>query len=254
MVPADVFGSGPRRDYDAQGGAGMVSEPAPAARPGSRHGPDAEADRGRDRPPGSPVLILGSASPRRRELLAQIGVVPDALRAADIDETPRTGELPRDYCRRVARQKAEALVPAAREAVLTADTTVAIGRRILGKPADAAEAARFLRGLSGRRHRVLTAVVLRTGDRFRERLVETVVKVRRLSDAQIADYIASGEWQGKAGGYAIQGRFAAHVEWLSGSFTGVVGLPLAETAALLSAAGFATPVGPALPQTEGRLA
>ncbi len=192
-----------------------------------------------------PTLVLGSASPRRRELLAQIGIVPDTLRAADIDESPRKGELPRDYCRRVAREKAEALVPAEGEIVLTADTTVALGRRILGKPADRNEAAAFLRGLSGRRHRVLTAVVVRSADRTRERLVETTVKVRNLSEAQIADYLASGEWQGKAGGYAIQGRFAAHVDWLSGSFTGVVGLPLAETAALLSAAGIATPVGPA---------
>ncbi|MEZ5887495.1 MAG: Maf family protein [Paracoccaceae bacterium] len=182
-------------------------------------------------------LILGSASPRRRELLAQLGLTPDAVRAPDIDETPRKGELPRAYVARMAREKAVALESAPDEVVLSADTTVAVGRRILGKPATAGEAAEFLWALSGRRHHVLTAVAVRRGDRIWERLVDTEVKVKALSDAEVNAYLASGEWQGKAGAYAIQGRFGAMIPWLKGSFTGVVGLPVAETAHLLMAAG-----------------
>lgn len=184
-----------------------------------------------------PRLILGSASPRRRELLAQLGLVPDDIRAPDIDETPRKGELPRPYCARMAREKARAVPCVAGEAVLCADTTVALGRRILGKPANAGEAAEFLVGLSGRRHRVITAVAVRRGDRLWERMVETVVKVKPLSNRELNAYLESGEWQGKAGAYAIQGRFGAFIPWLQGSFTGVVGLPVAETAHLLEAAG-----------------
>lgn len=184
-----------------------------------------------------PRLILGSASPRRRELLAQIGLVPDAVRAPDIDETPLKGELPRPYCARMAREKAEAVPAAADEVVLCADTTVALGRRILGKPEGAGEAAEFLLALSGRRHRVITAVAVRRGARLWQRAVETIVKVKPLSDHELNAYLASGEWQGKAGAYAIQGRFGAFIPWLQGSFTGVVGLPLAETAHLLEAAG-----------------
>jgi septum formation protein len=183
-------------------------------------------------------LILGSASPRRRALLAQIGVVPDAVIAPEIDETPRPGELPRPYCARIARAKAEAVAAGPEDLVLAADTTGAMGRRILGKPADAGEAAAFLLALSGRRHRVITAVCLRRGDRLWQREVESAVKLKRLSDAELNAYLASGEWQGKAGGYGIQGLAGAFVPWLSGSFTGVVGLPLAETAALLAAAGW----------------
>lgn len=187
-------------------------------------------------------LILGSGSPRRRNLLAQIGVVPDAVLAPEIDETPRRGELPRPYCARMAAEKAAAVafaVPAGPEdLVLAADTTVAMGRRIMGKPADAGEAAAFLLALSGRRHRVVTAVCLRRGDRLWSREVETAVKMKRLSDAELNAYLASGDWRGKAGGYGIQGLAGAFVPWLSGSFTGVVGLPLAETAALLQAAGW----------------
>lgn len=182
-------------------------------------------------------LILGSASPRRRELLAQIGLVPDDIRAPDIDETPARGELPRPYCARMAREKALAVACGDGEVVLCADTTVALGRRILGKPADAGEAAAFLWALSGRRHRVVTAVAVRSGDRLWERVVETVVKVKALSDAEVNGYLASGEWQGKAGAYGIQGRFGALIPWIQGSFTGVVGLPVAETATLLQAAG-----------------
>lgn len=183
-------------------------------------------------------LILASGSPRRRELLAQIGITPDAIRAPDIDETPAKGELPRPYCARMARQKAEASECAAGEVVLCADTTVALGRRILGKPADAGEAAEFLLALSGRRHRVITAIAVKTPDRIWERDVVTSVKMKRLSDVELNAYLATKDWQGKAGGYAIQGPASAFIPWISGSFSAVVGLPLAETATLLQAAGY----------------
>ena len=186
-------------------------------------------------------LILGSASPRRLELLAQIGVVPDAIRPADIDETPARRELPRPYCARMAQEKAHAVPIDAGEAVLTADTTVALGRRILGKPESAAQAAEFLLMLGGRRHSVITAVALRTADRLWQREVVTAVKMKRLSDDELNAYLDSGEWQGKAGGYGIQGRAGAFIPWIGGSFTGVVGLPLAETAQLLQAAGVRCP-------------
>lgn len=185
-----------------------------------------------------PRLILGSASPRRRELLAQLGIVADEVRAADIDEDPRKGELPRPYCARIAGEKARAIAAEPDEIVLCADTTVALGRRILGKPSTAGEAAEFLIGLSGRRHRVITAVAVRRGERFWERVVETVVKVKPLSDAEVNAYLASGEWQGKAGGYGIQGLFGAFVPWIQGSYSAVMGLPVAEAAALLQAAGY----------------
>lgn len=183
-------------------------------------------------------LILGSASPRRRELLAQINVVPDEIRPADIDEDPKKDELPRPYATRVAREKALAVTAAADEIVLCADTTVAVGRRILGKPADAAEAEAFLRLLSGRRHRVITAVAVRRGDKLWERDVVSAVKMKNLSQPEIDFYLATGDWQGKAGGYGIQGPAGALIPWISGSFTAIVGLPLAETAALLQAAGY----------------
>jgi len=183
-------------------------------------------------------LILGSGSPRRKELLAQIGVVADAIRPPDIDETPQKAELPRPYCARMAREKAEAVVAALDEIVLCADTTVALGRRILGKPEDVAEAERFLRQLSGRRHRVITSVAVKKGETLWERDVATTVKMKRLSDSEIAGYLATNDWQGKAGGYAIQGPAGALIPWIQGSFTGVVGLPLSETAALLQAAGY----------------
>ena len=183
-------------------------------------------------------FILGSGSPRRKELLAQIGVVPDAILPPDIDETPRKGELPRAYCARLAREKAEAVVADADDIVLAADTTVALGRRILGKPADAGEAAVFLTDLGGRRHQVVTAIAVRRGDRIWTRESESMVKMKRLSDVELNAYLAGGEWQGKAGGYAIQGAAGAFIPWISGSFTGIVGLPLAETASLLQAAGY----------------
>ncbi|MBO6883298.1 MAG: septum formation inhibitor Maf [Marivita sp.] len=183
-------------------------------------------------------LILGSGSPRRRELLAQIGVEADDIRPPDINEDPRPGELPRPYCVRLAREKALAIPASDDEIVLSADTTVALGRRILGKPADAAEAAQFLYALSGRRHRVVTAVAVRRGDKLWERDVVTQVKMKSLSDAEVNAYLASEDWRGKAGGYAIQGPAGAFVPWISGSFSAVVGLPLAETANLLVAAGY----------------
>jgi septum formation protein len=184
-------------------------------------------------------LILGSASPRRHDLLAQLGLTPDAVTPPDIDETPRKGELPRPYCARLAREKAAAVPGAGPEdVVLCADTTVALGRRILGKPADAGEAAAFLTALGGRRHQVITAVAVRRGDRVWSRESVSAVRMKRLSDAELNSYLDSGEWMGKAGGYAIQGRAGAFIPWITGSFTGIVGLPLAETAALLAAAGY----------------
>lgn len=189
-------------------------------------------------PRAVPRLILGSASPRRRELLAQIGVVPDAVRPADIDETPHRNEVPRPYCLRMAREKVAAVTAGPDDVVLCADTTVALGRRILGKPADAGEAAEFLVALGGRRHRVITAVALRRGGAFWAREVVTAVRMKRLSDAELNAYLDSGDWRGKAGGYGIQGPAGAFIPWISGSFSAVVGLPLAETAQLLLAAGY----------------
>ena len=183
------------------------------------------------------ALILGSGSPRRLELLATLGVTPDAVRPPEIDETPAKGELPRPYCQRIARRKAEAVDAAPDDVVLCADTTVALGRRILGKPENAGEAAAFLWALSGRRHRVITAVAVRKGDRIWERDVMSQVRMKSLSDAEVNGYLATGDWQGKAGGYAIQGPAGALIPWMSGSYSAIVGLPLAETAHLLQAAG-----------------
>ncbi len=183
-------------------------------------------------------LILGSGSPRRLELLAQIGITPDDIRPPDIDETPETGELPRPYCARMSREKALAVQADADDIVLCADTTVALGRRILGKPADAGEAAEFLYAMSGRRHRVITAVALRRGDQLWERDVVTTVRMKQMSNAEVNGYLATGDWQGKAGGYGIQGPAGAFIPWISGSFTAVMGLPVAETANLLQAAGW----------------
>lgn len=183
-------------------------------------------------------LILGSASPRRRDLLAQIGVVADEVLPADIDETPGKAELPRVYVERMAREKCAALPAPDDTIVLTADTVVSAGRRILGKPEDEQQAADFLALLSGRRHRVTTSVAVRLGETHRQRTVETRVRLKRLSRQEIADYLASGEWQGKAGGYAIQGIAAAFIPALNGSYSSVVGLPLPETAALLGGLGY----------------
>lgn len=186
----------------------------------------------------TPRLILGSGSPRRLELLAQLGIVPDAVCPPDIDETPLKAELPRPYCARIARAKAEAVQAEGDDVVLCADTTVALGRRILGKPADAGEAAEFLLALSGRRHRVVTSVAVRRGGRVWQKDVESAVKMKRLSDRELNAYLATDDWRGKAGAYAIQGPAGAFIPWISGSFTGIVGLPVAETAGLLTAAGY----------------
>lgn len=183
-------------------------------------------------------IILGSASPRRKELLAQLGIVPDLILPPDIDEDPRKGELPRPYAMRLAREKALAVVAGPDDVVICADTTVAIGRRILGKPADAGEAAAFLTALGGRRHQVITAVAVRRGDVVLAKESVSVVKMKRLSDGELNAYLASGEWHGKAGGYGIQGLAGAFIPWISGSFTGIMGLPVAETAALLGAVGY----------------
>ncbi|SFA97124.1 septum formation protein [Poseidonocella pacifica] len=183
-------------------------------------------------------LILGSGSPRRRELLKQIGVEPDEIRAPDIDETPLKGEVPRAYCARIAREKVTAVAAAEDDIVLCADTTVAVGRRILGKAENEAEARGFLNLLSGRRHRVITSVAIKRGENKWARDVETAVRMKRLSAAEIDSYIASGDWRGKAGAYGIQGAAGAFIPWINGSFTSVVGLPLAETANLLIAAGY----------------
>ena len=183
-------------------------------------------------------LILGSASPRRRDLLAQLGVVPDAVLPPDINEDPRKGELPRQYCVRLAREKVLAVQAGPDDVILCADTTVALGRRILGKPGDAGEAATFLTALGGRRHHVITAVAVRRGAQIWQRDSVSAVKMKRLSDIELNAYLAGGDWQGKAGGYAIQGAAGAFIPWISGSFTGIVGLPLAETATLLQAAGY----------------
>lgn len=185
-------------------------------------------------------LVLASASPRRLDLLSQIGIWPDAVLPADLDETPHPRELPPIHAARLARAKAEAVACLRPDAfVLAADTVVACGRRILPKAETEAEAARCLGLLSGRRHRVLTgiALILPGGSR-KERLVETAVRFKRLSHEETRRYLESGEWRGKAGGYAIQGLAAALIPWISGSYSNVVGLPLAETAALLAGAGW----------------
>ena len=188
----------------------------------------------------TPLLVLASASPRRVDLLRQVGIEPGTIDPADIDETPGPRELPRRYALRMA--KAKLAVVAARHPgaiVLAADSVVACGRRILPKAEREDEARRCLDLLSGRRHRVLGGVAVASPDgTVRTRLVETVVSFKRLSPAEIAAYLAGGEWQGKAGGYAIQGRAARFVTFLSGSYSNVVGLPLHETTTLLSAAGW----------------
>lgn len=184
-------------------------------------------------------LVLASTSPRRRDLLARIGVAPDRIAAPDIDEAPLPGELPRVYALRLAEEKARAVARAEDEIVVAGDTTIALGRRIL-PPADTADVQReLLRALSGRRHHCLSAVCLIGIDgRARTRLSDTIVAFKRLTDAEIDGYLACGEGLGKAGGYAIQGRAEAFVRFLSGSYSGVVGLPLFETRALLESAGY----------------
>ena len=188
----------------------------------------------------TPRLILASSSPRRRDLLAQIGVIPDDIRSPDIDEVPRKGELPRPYAERMASEKALAVPRSRDEVILAGDTTVAVGRRILPQAATEADIGRFLRLLSGRRHRVYSCIsVIDASGTQRTRCAASQVRFKQLSDEEIAAYAASGEGIGKAGGYAIQGRAAGLIGFLSGSHSGVVGLPLFETRALLRAAGIA---------------
>jgi septum formation protein len=182
-----------------------------------------------------PPLVLASASPRRLDLLRQVGYEPATIDPADIDETPRAGELPRAYALRMAEAKLAVVKERhAGALVLAADSVVVCGRRILPKTEEEAEARDCLARLSGRRHRVLGGVAVAGPDgHVRTRLVETIVRFKRLEPAEIDDFLASGEWRGKAGGYAIQGRAAAFVAFLSGSYSNVVGLPLFETVALL---------------------
>ncbi len=188
-----------------------------------------------------PMLVLASASPRRLTLLAQIGIVPDRIAAPDIDESARPGEMPRAYVLRIATEKALAVSRGAAEVVLAGDTTIAVGRRILGKPVDEADLRRMLMLLSGRRHHCWSAICVIAADgRPRTRVSDTIVAFKRLTTAEIDDYVACGEGMGKAGGYAIQGRAEGFVRFLSGSYSGVVGLPLFEARALLASAGISS--------------
>src|SRR5665213_2667736 len=195
---------------------------------------------------GRPKFVLASGSPRRLALLNQAGIEPDALRPADIDEMPLRGELPRACATRLARGKAETALAAVKlddelsgAYILAADTVVAVGRRILPKADLLDEAAQCLRLLSGRAHRVHTSVCLVTPkEAFRQRLVETRVRFKRLSDEDIEAYLASGEWRGKAGGYAAQGIAGSFLVKMVGSYSGVIGLPLYETMTLLGGEGY----------------
>ena len=195
---------------------------------------------------GRPKLVLASGSPRRLGLLNQAGIEPDSLRPAEIDEMPVKGELPRALANRLARAKAEAALATIRldeelrgSYILAADTVVAVGRRIMPKAGMLDEAAQCLRLLSGRNHRVYTGVCLVTPkEAFRQRLVETRLRFKRLSNEELEAYLASGEWRGKAGGYAVQGLAGTFVVKLVGSYTNVVGLPLYETLSLLGGEGY----------------
>jgi septum formation protein len=200
---------------------------------------------------GRPKLVLASGSPRRLALINQVGIEPDALKPADIDETPQRGEIPRAYATRLARTKAAAALQSVKlddelhgAYILAADTVVAVGRRILPKAELLDEAAQCLRLLSGRNHRVYTSICLVTPkEAFRQRLVETRVRFKRLSEDEIQAYLASGEWRGKAGAYAAQGIAGSFMVKIVGSYTNVVGLPLYETLALLGGEGYPVRVG-----------
>jgi septum formation protein len=190
--------------------------------------------------PGTAPLVLASGSPRRLALLRQVGIVPDRVDPAAIDEHPLKGELPEALALRLAAAKAQAAAAAHGGAfILAADTVVGVGRRVLPKATSEAEAAACLKLLSGRRHRVVTAIAVQAPDGRRRTLaVATAVRFKRLSQVEIDAYLASGEWRGKAGGYAIQGFAAAFVAWIGGSYSNVVGLPLFETVALLRGLGY----------------
>lgn len=223
-------------------------ESAPAAVPGKTKAPKRPTRRRAQKPGSSfrPKLVLASASPRRLQLLEQAGLAPDALRPSSVDESVSKGEVPRQIVRRLAKAKAEAALKLvknepelAKSFLLAADTVVAVGRRVLGKAELENEAADMLRLLRGRAHRVYTAVTMVTPEgRWRERVVETRVRFRNITDQEIGAYLASGEWRGKAGGYAIQGIAGAFVVKLVGSYTNVVGLPLTETVSLLAGEGY----------------
>ncbi|OYX62168.1 MAG: septum formation protein Maf [Novosphingobium sp. 32-60-15] len=187
----------------------------------------------------APDLVLASASPRRLELLGRLGITPARVVATDIDESPLKGERARDHAVRLAAEKARAAAALAPGAIILAgDTVVGAGARILPKAEDEATARECLTLLSGRRHRVYSAIAVITPDgKLREALSETILRFKRLSQAEVDAYIAGGEWQGKAGGYAIQGSAEGFCNWLSGSHSGVIGLPLFETRRLLIAAG-----------------
>jgi septum formation protein len=186
-----------------------------------------------------PKLVLASSSPRRRDLLARLGLIPDRVASPDIDESPRKGEVPRVYALRMAEEKAVAVARNAGEIVVAGDTTVAVGRRILPQAADAEMQRGFLELLSGRRHHVLSAVaVIDANGRMRSRICDSIVRFKRLGNDEIQSYIDCGEGLGKAGGYAIQGRAEALIDWMAGSHSGVIGLPLYETRALLRASGY----------------
>ena len=191
----------------------------------------------------APLLVLASASRRRLDLLRQIGIEPDRIDPADIDEIAQPGELPPSHAMRLAEEKARVVMPRHPGAfILAADTVVACGRRILPKPADPATARSCLELLSGRRHRVHSGIaVVDPDERLTLRRVDSHVAFKRLSEAEITAYLCSGEWRGKAGGYAIQGRAAALIRWVSGSYSNIVGLPLFETAQLLAGRGYRPP-------------
>ncbi len=189
----------------------------------------------------TPRLILGSSSPRRLELLHQIGIVPDHVAAADIDETPHKNELPSPYCKRMAIEKNEKLAPQfSHDFLITADSTGVLGRRILGKPEDDKDEEKFLRLLSGRSHKIITCVTVRAPDgKAATRTNITRLKIKRLSDADIAAYVATREWEGKACGYKIGGSFDQFIASINGSPSGIAGLPLYETVQMLKGLGYA---------------
>ena len=177
-------------------------------------------------------------------MLAQLGVTPEDVRPADIDETPKVGELPRAYCLRVTEEKVKSVARSHGEVVLAADTVVAVGRRILGKPRDRCEAETFLRMLSGRRHKVHTAIAVLSDDGLKMRDVVCTVRMQRLGQNDLVGYLDAGDWKGKAGAYAIQGPAGAFIPWIAGSYTAIMGLPAHETARLLTAAGIPVPNRP----------
>jgi len=200
---------------------------------------------------GRPNLVLASGSPRRLNLINQVGITPDSLRPSDIDETPKRGELPRSLATRLAKEKATVALAAVQRDqeligayILAADTVVAVGRRILPKAELLDDAHQCLRLLSGRNHHVYTGVCLVTPKGvFRQRLVETRVRLKRLSNDDIEAYLAAGEWQGKAGGYAVQGLASAFIVKISGSYSNIVGLPLYETLSMLAGEGYPVHIG-----------